>query len=222
MISARAMAVRCCSPPESSPGLWRKRCPSPTSLKRVVARASASSFGDAGDQGRHHHILQRRKFREELIELKDETDGAVAEFVEHLPLEGEDLLPGKVDRPRRRAIEAAENMHQRRLAGAGGADNRHPFAASDRQVDIMEDIDPARSADKALVDSGDPDQCPGSSVITQRLRRIHARRPPGRIDRRQQTDDHCRHRDGDGIRRINDRGEALHAVNGLIEDAHPA
>src|SRR5690606_38697081 len=40
---ARASATRCCSPPDSSPGLWLRRWPRPTRSRMRRARASASA-----------------------------------------------------------------------------------------------------------------------------------------------------------------------------------
>ena len=41
--SARAMATRCCSPPESWPGKCVSRCERPTSAERARAASNASS-----------------------------------------------------------------------------------------------------------------------------------------------------------------------------------
>ena len=41
---ARAMATRCCSPPESSPGLWFRRCSNPTMVRNDSAFLAASFF----------------------------------------------------------------------------------------------------------------------------------------------------------------------------------
>ncbi len=50
------MATRCCSPPESSPGLCRRRCSRPTSVKRRAARSRAEDclerVGLAGKGGK--------------------------------------------------------------------------------------------------------------------------------------------------------------------------
>ena len=42
LASARAIATRCCSPPDSSCGRWRARSPSPTSSSRTATRSSRS------------------------------------------------------------------------------------------------------------------------------------------------------------------------------------
>src|SRR6267378_3799336 len=42
-MSARAMATRCCSPPESSPGRWRRRSARPTSASATTSPARIST-----------------------------------------------------------------------------------------------------------------------------------------------------------------------------------
>ena len=75
--SARASATRCCSPPESSPGRWMPRSSKPTSLNQLdatpVLRASHSPR-----QQRHRHVFQRRKLRQQIMELPHVSDLPVA------------------------------------------------------------------------------------------------------------------------------------------------
>jgi len=54
--SARASATRCCSPPESSPGLCAPRSSNPTSSSQCAAVFSASLRELTGNQ-RHSHVF---------------------------------------------------------------------------------------------------------------------------------------------------------------------
>ena len=74
LASARTMATRCCSPPESRAGRWSARGASPTCSSSSSARARAAVSRDAGDHLRQHDVLQRREFRQQMVELIDEAD----------------------------------------------------------------------------------------------------------------------------------------------------
>ena len=74
--SARAIAVRCCSPPESSLGNMRLLCESPT---RSSARGTCriTSLGPrAGDLERERDVLPHRLVREQLEVLEHDADVA--------------------------------------------------------------------------------------------------------------------------------------------------
>ena len=80
MASARATAVRCCSPPDNSAG----RCvhataqarPAPAVPRRAAARLA---LAPPADPQRHHHVLERGELPQQMVELEDEADGPVAE-----------------------------------------------------------------------------------------------------------------------------------------------
>ena len=65
---ARAMATRCCWPPDICAGKWSRRSPRPT-------RSSTSSTGMrfAGDLGDQRHVLARGEAGDEVVELEDEA-----------------------------------------------------------------------------------------------------------------------------------------------------
>ena len=116
---ARAIATRCCSPPESS----RRAVVAAARRGRASraarsARASRLARSQAGDQLRHHDVLERRELRQQMMELVDEADldrgacgcarrrraAAIAAVDEHLAGVG--------------PLEQAGDVQQRRLAGA--------------------------------------------------------------------------------------------------------
>ena len=74
LATARAMATRCCSPPESSDG----RCEGARSQTQIIEqflRPPASPRAiEAIDRLRQRHIFQRREFRQKMVELIDEAD----------------------------------------------------------------------------------------------------------------------------------------------------
>src|SRR5262249_45706269 len=80
--------------------------------------------------------------------------------------EGDDLgirEPGQLrladdDPPGIGRIESAENVQQRALADARGADNRHHLAALEREVDAAQHRQPVGADDVALRQAGDVDK----------------------------------------------------------------
>ena len=77
--SARATAVRCCSPPDSSAGRWCIRPLSPTRASSSSARPRACSCLAPPIRRRHHHVLERRELAQQVVELEDEAHRAVAQ-----------------------------------------------------------------------------------------------------------------------------------------------
>ena len=65
---ARAIATRCCSPPESWEGKWSCRSASPTSSSAWLGRSDVWRFGN------QRYILQRGEARNKVVELKDEAN----------------------------------------------------------------------------------------------------------------------------------------------------
>ena len=83
---ARASATRCCSPPESSPGLWVKRCAEADALEqRARPRLRLGSCGGPAMSAGIAHILERGELGQQVVELEDEADGAVAESAMRAP-----------------------------------------------------------------------------------------------------------------------------------------
>ena len=81
------------------------------------------------DQPRHHRVLERGELRQEVVELEDEADLAVAELGQ--PRRRSSTVtstPSNGDRPRRGRVERAEDLQERRLADARGADHRDHLA----------------------------------------------------------------------------------------------
>jgi hypothetical protein len=87
------------------------------------------------DRERHRDVLERGELRQQVMELVDEAERAIAHgaargFGERGERDAvdEDLTAG-------RRVEPAEQVQQRALAGARGADDRHALAWRDREID---------------------------------------------------------------------------------------
>src|SRR5271169_155028 len=105
-------------------------------------RAAASlPSGDAGVQKRELHVAQDGGLRQEVVALEDEADLLVADARERaagqafdgLAIQGVTAVGG--------GVEAAQDGHERRLAGARPADERHELALLDGHVDPAQGVD---------------------------------------------------------------------------------
>ena len=77
--SARATAARWRSPPESWCGRCSRRAAQADPLEQRARGAARLAHPGAPHQQRHGHVLQRGELRQQMMELVDEADGAVAQ-----------------------------------------------------------------------------------------------------------------------------------------------
>ena len=82
LISERAMATRCCSPPESLAGEWSKRDSRPTIVNssRLCSQHAAPRASVGRVARGHPHVFQRRRPRQQVEALKDKANAAAAEL----------------------------------------------------------------------------------------------------------------------------------------------
>ena len=112
--SARATATRCCSPPDISPGPVMAAVREPHLLEEGLRRPPRLPVGNARDEQRHHHVLEGGELREQVVELEDEADGAVAELAQARLGKGQ-------RRPRRRRRGRRRRAGRGSRARAGGS-----------------------------------------------------------------------------------------------------
>ena len=74
LASARTIATRCCSPPESRAGRCAARGASPTPASSAAAFSRARAAAAAGDHLRQHDVFERREFRQQMVELVDKAE----------------------------------------------------------------------------------------------------------------------------------------------------
>ena len=92
LTSARAIATRCCWPPESCEGWWSARSARPTSASRASARCRRSSSGQLAVEQRQLDVLDGGGAREQIEVLEDEADAAVADRRQRVARELRNLL----------------------------------------------------------------------------------------------------------------------------------
>jgi hypothetical protein len=111
------MATRCCWPPES----W---------------------LGDAaGIEQRQLDVFQGGGAGEEVEVLKYEAEPLVANDSSFVARERGDFFAGQEIAAASRAVEAAEDVHEGRFAGAGGADKGDVLALVDGEGSFAEGFD---------------------------------------------------------------------------------
>ena len=80
LATARAIATRCCSPPESSAGRWVQPLAEAEIAEQLGgARRRLALARRPADHLRQHHVLQRGELGQQLVELVDEADVGAAD-----------------------------------------------------------------------------------------------------------------------------------------------
>ena len=132
LASARAIAVRCCSPPESCEGRCSSRCAEPQHGQQLRGARLRLARGHAADQLRHHDVLERRELRQQLVELVDEAHRAAphARTLRIAQARAVDAVDD--DAPAVGRLEQAGDVQQRRLARTRRPDQRHRLARIER------------------------------------------------------------------------------------------
>jgi hypothetical protein len=102
----------------------------------------------------HPDVVEGAGAGQQLEGLEDEADGAVAQLGQLVLAHRGDVAAAHPQHAGRRPVEPAEQVHQRRLAGAGRPDDGGVVAALDGEGDAAEGVD--RDA-LELVGAGDVD-----------------------------------------------------------------
>ncbi|MND81618.1 hypothetical protein D3C80_734210 [compost metagenome] len=84
-----------------------------------------------------------------MVALEHETEGLTAQPGQLVAVQLGDVLAGEQVVTGGRTIQATENVHQGRLAGAGRTDNGDELARVDRQADTSHHFD-LRGVDPAV------------------------------------------------------------------------
>ena len=97
-----------------------------------------------------HDVLERGQMRQQLKGLKDEPDAASAHPGASVLVQREEFLTQKADGSRTGHVEAREQAQQRRLARAGGTQDRYRLAGVDRQIDVVDNREAAARLEDGL------------------------------------------------------------------------
>src|SRR6185312_1478854 len=97
----------------------------PQELARRLARLR---YRDPAYQERHGDVLEGRELRQQMMKLVDETERTVAQLTAILFREPVNVAPIDEDLAARGPVESAQDLQQRRLARARGADDGNTLA----------------------------------------------------------------------------------------------
>ena len=138
IISARAIATRCCWPPESWCGCWPAFSGKPDDVEELARAPLGLGPGQLPDAPRREReVVDHGQVREEVELLEDDPDP--------LPDRGDvdavarDLLALEGDAARLDRLEEVDAPQQRALAAAARADHHEDLARLHLEVDAVED-----------------------------------------------------------------------------------
>ena len=137
LTSARAIATRCCWPPESWFGIVMEALAEADRrerLHRALVALGRLHLLRAVVEQRQLDVVERRRPRQQVEALEHEPDLAVPDRSRVRPSTCARRPCRRGCTAARRAIEAAEDVHQRRLAGPRWPGHRDELARLDVQV----------------------------------------------------------------------------------------
>ncbi len=155
---ARAIATRCCWPPDSCDGRWCARSASPTEDEGRERPFAPGGSGRAVVDHRQLDVLHRGEAGEEVEPLEDEAEPAPAKDRAAVAGKAPHLLPVEAVRPRRRAVQAPEDVHQGRFPRSRGSHHREELPGGDRQVHPLQRLHEHVSQPVRLDEAGDLDR----------------------------------------------------------------
>ena len=129
--SALAIATLCRCPPESSFGRWVIRGSEIDSLERELGAAPRGLLPEPSVNKRQLHVVERRSARQQIEGLKNEPDLLVADARELVVIHVADAFAVQQISASRRSIEAPDEVHECRFAGARGSHDGDVLAALD-------------------------------------------------------------------------------------------
>ncbi len=132
--SARAIATRWHSPPDSVVGSASSRCPSPTASSAPTAACDPAASRRLVVKLGEQHVLQRRPVGQQVERLEDESDPAAAQRGPVPVVQRARVQAVQQVAALGRCVEQAEQVQQRRLARAGRPGHRDVVARLDHQV----------------------------------------------------------------------------------------
>ena len=139
--SARAIATRCCWPPDSWLGVVVGAVGEVDLLQRAQRAPVALAAGDALVHQRHLDVLQRGGPRQQVEALEHEADHPAAHVGELGAGQPRHVLAVEQVAAAGGLVEAAHDVHHRGLAGARRPHDRDRRAGVDRQVDAAQRVD---------------------------------------------------------------------------------
>ena len=98
----------------------------------------ALCFRYAGVNGRYLDVAGGGQVAEQVVTLKDKTEMLATQAGQFVVVQRRGLAPGNAVTTAARPIQTAQDIHQRRFARAGRADDGNYLIAVDGQIDGFE------------------------------------------------------------------------------------
>ena len=137
LTSARAIAKRCCSPPESWDGSEAATGPQPEPVDQLAAAPSGVRVR-AAHARREQHVRLPGQLGQQVEELEDEAHPAPPQRAQRALRGARHALAADLDDPGVGAVEPAEQVQQRRLARARAPEHRDDLAGGHLEVRAVE------------------------------------------------------------------------------------
>ena len=185
-MTARATPTSCCWPPDSWFG-YRSFLPTIWKRSRMSAdHALAILPADVAIRERNLQVLVHRQVVEQVIALKHEADVLLVQFRALLRIQTMDRLIHEVVLAGPRAVVHAEDVEQRRLAGARRPHDRDELALLDVDVHAPQHVGAADAVRVGLFDVPQRNQH-GYSVLSATIGSTRVARRAGRYAARSST-----------------------------------
>ena len=110
-------------------------------LQRLNGALAALLLVHTGVQQRQGDIIHSRELRQQIEALEHKAEQAVADLRQLVFVGLGDILARQQVFAARRYVKAADEIHERRLAGAGRAHDGEIVALLDLQVDVFQNAD---------------------------------------------------------------------------------
>src|SRR5207247_880231 len=94
----------------------------------------------AGEDHRQLDVLGGGQARDQMERLEDEADAVTADVGQRLLVQPAHVLAGEAVGAGGRAVEAAEDVQERRLPGAGRTHHREVLAGGDLEVHVAQRV----------------------------------------------------------------------------------
>ena len=147
---ARAIATRCCSPPESFAGVREARSRKPQCVQRCLGAPTPLTPSHAPIQQRYLDVLQRAHARQKVEILEDEAELSIADRRERIASQPGDIDPVQFVRARGRPSETPHEVQKRRLARPRRPHHSDELTTFNGQADAVDGPD-ERVADAVAV-----------------------------------------------------------------------
>ena len=139
---ARAMATRCCWPPESSDGPPVLHAREPYLGQQLHHPLAALRLADSLDRHHYFGVLIGAEYREQVVGLEHEADAVAPQVAQLLAAERPEVGALEPDGARRGRVEGADQVEGGGLAGPRRAADGRELPAAHRHREAAQRLDP--------------------------------------------------------------------------------